>query len=179
MKYLRKYNESSMVDLYGSPLDRAKEMVNDVMIYNQTDIESARDSVLCNIEEIIRNCIDHNEPEKLEYYKQVEKEVINVDHWHPRYRNRKVNESNEETDIDFIIAKIKEEYPINDVENMYNEEKDAWSDDYDNEGNGEAEDVILNKLLGWFQKQYSKELSDETFDEAYSKLQDVYEFLKH
>lgn len=91
---------------------------------------------------------------------------------------KKYNESNEE-DMDFILAKIKEKYPINDVENLYNEEKEAWSDDYENEGNGEAEDVVLNQLIGWFQKQYSKELSDEKFEEVYSKLQSEYDFLKH
>jgi hypothetical protein len=92
------------------------------------------------------------------------------------------NENNqEETDINFIIAKIKEEFPVNAVRDMYKEECGQWSDDYEEEASfsGVAEEVILNKLLGWFQKQYSKTLSDEKFDEAYSKLQDVYEFLKH
>jgi len=102
---------------------------------------------------------------------------------------RKYNESEdfarisgqEETDIDFIIAKIKEKYPVNAVEDMYKEECGEWSDDYQEEASfsGAAEEVILNRLIGWFQKQYSKTLSDETFDEVYSKLQDVYEFLKH
>ena len=102
---------------------------------------------------------------------------------------RKYNESEdfarvsgqEENDLDFILAKIKEKYPIDAVRDMYKEECGQWSDKYEEEASfsGAAEEVVLNTLIGWFQKQYSKTLSDETFDEAYSKLQDVYEFLKH
>jgi len=94
---------------------------------------------------------------------------------------RKYNESNQEDNLDFILAKIKEKYPVNAVEDMYKEECDQWSDKYEEEASfsGAAEEVVLNTLIGWFQKQYSKELSDESFEEVYSKLQDVYEFLKH
>ena len=90
---------------------------------------------------------------------------------------RRYNESNEEQDLDFILAKIKEEFPHDEVKNAYIDEVKMWSDTYDEDGNGEAQDIILNQMIGWFEKKHSKTLSDIVFDEIYSKLQEEYEFL--
>ena len=82
MKHLKLFTEKSIEELYGSPLKRAKEMVSDTLYYYYDGDESKLDSVYSNvlgdISEIIRNCVDHNEPEKMEFYKEVEKEVIKM-----------------------------------------------------------------------------------------------------
>lgn len=77
---------------------------------------------------------------------------------------------------DFIITKIKEQYPYEKVKNIYIEEKKAWSDKYI-DGTGAAEDVILSKLMGWFEEEYS-EISDDVYENVFSKLQEEYDFLK-
>lgn len=89
---------------------------------------------------------------------------------------RKYNESNEQQNLDFVLAKIKEEFDIDKVKETYEKEMTEWSDDYPNSGNGEAEDIILNQMIGWFELKHSK-LSDELFEEVYNKLQEEYEFL--
>lgn len=89
---------------------------------------------------------------------------------------RKYNESSEEQDLDFVLVKIKEEFPVDKVKETYDEEMMAWDEDYSNSGNGEAQDVILNQMIGWFELKHSK-LSDEIFEEVYNKLQEEYEFL--
>lgn len=109
---------------------------------------------------------------------------------------RRYNESNEEQDLDFVLVKIKEEFPIDKVKETYDKEVDEWSggdfdlppeeqgEDFDGSsatwyaenGNGEAQDVILNQMIGWFELKHSS-LSDELFEEVYNKLQEEYEFL--
>lgn len=89
---------------------------------------------------------------------------------------RKYNELNEEQDLDFVLAKIKEEFPTDKVKESFDKEMIEWSEDYSNSGNGEAQDIILNQMIGWFELKYSK-LSDEIFEEVYNKLQKEYDFL--
>lgn len=89
---------------------------------------------------------------------------------------RKYNESNEEQDLDFVLAKIKEEFPTDKVKEAFDKEMLEWSDDYTNTGNGEAQDIILNQMIGWFELKHSK-LSDEVSEEVYNKLQEEYDFL--
>jgi len=79
-------------------------------------------------------------------------------------------------DTTFFMTKLKEKWKSDDIQTMYEEEKKAWADDY-KDGSGLAEDVILNKLTGWFENKY-KALSDEVFDEVYNKLQEEFKFLK-
>jgi len=90
---------------------------------------------------------------------------------------RKYNESNEqEQDLDFVMAKIKEEFTIDKVKESYEKEMLEWSDDYTTSGNGEAQDVILDQMIGWFESKHSN-LTDEVSKEVYNKLQEEYEFL--
>jgi len=89
---------------------------------------------------------------------------------------RKYNESNEEQDLDFVLVKIKEEFPTEKVKEAFDKEMLEWSDDYTNTGNGEAQDIILNQMIGWFELKHSK-LSDEVSEEVYNKLQEEYDFL--
>jgi hypothetical protein len=83
MKYLKTFeNHNDMVSLYGLPVNRAKEMISDYLYHGYNDDKDgeikACNSVLLDISEIIRNSVDHNEPSKEEYYKEVEKEVIKI-----------------------------------------------------------------------------------------------------
>ena len=97
---------------------------------------------------------------------------------------KKYNENQEQQDPTFVITKIKEQYPVANVKDMLEKEIKMWEPEesdpnfYSTSGNGEAEDVIINQMIGWFESKYSP-ISDDLFNEVYSKLQDVYEFLKH
>ena len=91
---------------------------------------------------------------------------------------RKYNESseNEEYDLDFVMAKIKEEFTTEKVKELLNTEGKEWSDDYEENGNGEAEDVIIDQLIEWFESKY-KPLGDDSYTEIRDILQQEYEFL--
>lgn len=114
---------------------------------------------------------------------------------------KKYNESQEqEQNLDFVMAKIKEEFSTEKVKEIFTKERLEWSGvDFDlppeeiseeerksfnpkgeafykEHGNGEAEDVILDQLIGWFESKHSS-LSDEIYKEVYDKLQEEYEFL--
>ena len=82
MKHLKRFNEKSIEELYGYPLERAKEMVSDILYHyydgDESKLDSVYSSALSDISEIIRNCVDHNDPEKMEFYKEVEQEVIKM-----------------------------------------------------------------------------------------------------
>jgi hypothetical protein len=96
---------------------------------------------------------------------------------------KKYNENQEQQDPEFAIAKIKEEYSQDKVENMLEKEIKQWIPDeedpdfYSTSGNGEAEDVIINQMIGWFDKKYYS-LSDENFEKVKELLLKEYEFLK-
>jgi len=95
---------------------------------------------------------------------------------------KKYNENQEQQDPEFAIAKIKEEYSQDKVENMLEKEIKQWIPDeedpdfYSTSGNGEAEDVIINQMIGWFDKKYYS-LSDENFEKVKELLLKEYEFL--
>jgi hypothetical protein len=89
---------------------------------------------------------------------------------------RKYNESNEEQNLDFVLAKIKDQFSIDDVKESYEKETTEWSDDYSNTGNGEAQDVILDQMIGWFESNHNR-LSPDVSKEVYNKLQQEYELL--
>ena len=54
------------------------------------------------------------------------------------------------------------------------DEKDP--DFYSTSGNGEAEDVIINQIIGWFDKNYYA-LSEENFEKVKQLLLKEYDFL--
>jgi len=96
---------------------------------------------------------------------------------------KKYNESQDRQDPEFAITKIKEEYSQDKVQNMLDKEVKQWIPDeedpdfYSTSGNGEAEDVIINQLIGWFDKKYYS-LSDENFEKVKQLILKEYEFLK-
>ena len=95
---------------------------------------------------------------------------------------KKYNENQEQQDPEFAITKIKEEYSQDKVQNMLDKEIKQWIPDeedpdfYSTSGNGEAEDVIINQMIGWFDKKYYS-LSDENFEKVKELLIKEYEFL--
>lgn len=95
---------------------------------------------------------------------------------------KKYNESLEQQDPEFAITKIKERYPTDMVQEMLEKEIKQWIPDeedpnfYSTSGNGEAEDVIINQMIGWFEKKYYS-LSDENFEEVKQLITKEYEFL--
>ena len=95
---------------------------------------------------------------------------------------KKYNESQDQQDPEFAITKIKEEYSQDKVQNMLDKEIKQWIPDeedpdfYSTSGNGEAEDVIINQMIGWFDKKYYS-LSDENFEKVKQLILKEYEFL--
>ena len=95
---------------------------------------------------------------------------------------KKYNENLDQQDPVFAIAKIKEEYPKDKVQDMLDKEIKQWIPDekdpdfYSTSGNGEAEDVIINQMIGWFDKKYYS-LSDENFEKVKQLILKEYEFL--
>jgi hypothetical protein len=95
---------------------------------------------------------------------------------------KKYNESQEQQDPIFAIAKIKEQYPKDKVQEMLDEETKQWIPDekdpdfYSTSGNGEAEDVIINQMIGWFDKNHYA-LSEENFEKVKELVLKEYEFL--
>ena len=95
---------------------------------------------------------------------------------------KKYNENQDQQDPEFAITKIKEEYSQDKVQNMLEKEIKQWipneedPDFYSTSGNGEAEDVIINQMIGWFDKKYYS-LSDENFEKVKQLILKEYELL--
>lgn len=95
---------------------------------------------------------------------------------------KKYNENLDQQDPVFAIAKIKEQYTKDKVQDMLDKEIKQWIPDekdpdfYSTSGNGEAEDVIINQMIGWFDKKYYS-LSEENFEKVKQLLLKEYEFL--
>jgi hypothetical protein len=95
---------------------------------------------------------------------------------------KKYNENQEQQDPEFAIAKIKGRYPEDMTQEMLEKEVKQWIPDdkdpdfYSTSGNGEAEDVIINQMIGWFEKKYYA-LSEENFEKVKELILKEYEFL--
>ena len=92
---------------------------------------------------------------------------------------------NVDFDIDFVLSKIKEKFNDDNICDMVDQEilewtDDEWSEDYDSEydwyvdhNNREAEDVVIEQIVSWYEKKY-KPLSNENRLVLIDKLSDVY-----
>ncbi len=95
---------------------------------------------------------------------------------------KKYNENIEQQDPIFAIAKIKEQYSKDKIQKMLEEETKQWTPDekdpdfYSTSGNGEAEDVIINQMIGWFDKNHYA-LSEENFEKVKELVLKEYDFL--
>lgn len=95
------------------------------------------------------------------------------------------------SDLDFAIVKIKEHFSQDDVNQRFEQEilewvDDNWQDDYDSEeewyedhNNGEAQDSVINQMIGWYQKAYNKQLSNQEHLELVDAIKSEYECLNY
>lgn len=85
-----------------------------------------------------------------------------------------------EFDINFVMAKIKSYWSEYDVINLVDEEIEEIIDDsnltdknksghqyetkrewYDDHGNGEAEELVAERIVDWYESEYNKILTEE------------------
>jgi hypothetical protein len=98
----------------------------------------------------------------------------------------KFNESND-LDINFIVSKIMEEWSKEKVGEMIEGEWENWVDDdwedsefdsnrewYDEHNNGEAQEVVFDMLIDWFQKEFNKNLDDSQIEKIHKILKKEY-----
>ncbi len=86
-------------------------------------------------------------------------------------------------DPDFAIAKIKHFYDDYEVKSMVDDEIENWVEDeqvadnyegkidwyYDN-GTGEVEEVVVDQLIDWYEKEFQTELTEEQRDELSKRI---------
>jgi hypothetical protein len=92
---------------------------------------------------------------------------------------KKYNE-NTNLDIDFAIVKIREHFSESDVSDMLKKEISEWSDDedfYSSNGNGEAEEVVIHEMIGWFKKEFSKQVEESDFAALEDEIKTAYQVL--
>jgi hypothetical protein len=102
---------------------------------------------------------------------------------------KKFNENKEVYNLKYALDKIVEKFPESDVAEMVDMEivnyvESDWSDYYETEydwyqdhGNGEAEDVVIYNIIGWFKNTYNVELTQEQSSELYDSIKEIYYFL--
>ena len=100
---------------------------------------------------------------------------------------KKFNENSEsDFDLEFAMSKIKENYSEEKVAEMFDEEllewvDPDWEEDYESEydwyvdhNNGEAQDVVIEQIIDWYKKEYSKSLSDDEHSELFYEIKSHY-----
>ena len=156
LKQMEELDPRKIGNLNKSTDDKLKDLDNTSKIVNKMGEKKPLNDILDKYKDYGSDSLTSKEEDDLSEYS---KESIDNDY-----------------DTAFFMTKLKEKWESDDIQTMYEEEKKAWSDDY-KDGSGFAEDVILHKLIGWFESKY-KALSNEVFDEVYNKLQEEFEFLK-
>jgi beta-lactamase class D len=92
---------------------------------------------------------------------------------------RKYNE-NSTFDIDFAIVKIREHFSEEEVASMVSKEISEWADDedfYSSNGNGEAEEVVIQEMINWFKREFSKQIEESDFAVLEDEIKAVYQVL--
>lgn len=92
-------------------------------------------------------------------------------------------EVSDEFDADFAVAKINHFYSEYDVKNMIDDEIENWveeeqiGDDYEGKvdwyydnASGEAEEVVINQLIDWYEREFKKELSEEQIEDLSQRI---------
>ncbi|MCK9475654.1 MAG: hypothetical protein M0R46_07040 [Candidatus Muirbacterium halophilum] len=91
---------------------------------------------------------------------------------------KQINEMN--NNYDYIIANIKNKYNHNIVLDMYTKEIEEWTDKgiewYEKNNNGEAQEIILDKIINWYNDKYDI-MDTETENEIREKLKQEFSFL--
>lgn len=100
-------------------------------------------------------------------------------------KNSSINENKTEFDIDFAIAKIKENFSFEKVKSMLDKEIFEWTpedengDYYSKHSNGEAEDIVITYIIDWYQKKYPQDYSEDSIEELKLAIQTIFDFLKN
>lgn len=91
---------------------------------------------------------------------------------------KQINEMN--NNYDYIIDNIKNKYNHNIVLDMYTKEIEEWTDKgiewYEKNNNGEAQEIILDKIINWYNDKYDI-MDTETENEIREKLKQEFPFL--
>lgn len=91
-------------------------------------------------------------------------------------------------DLDLAITRVKEEYSDDEVASRYDDEMMNWIDsdweedgDYDSEydwyidhNNGEAQDVVIGEIIGWYKSTYDKDISDDDYSDLFDEIKSEY-----
>lgn len=100
-------------------------------------------------------------------------------------KNSIINESLNNFDVDFAIAKIKEHFTFDKVKQMLDKEVLEWTPEdedgsyYTDHSNGEAEDAIITHLIDWFSSKYPSGYLDENEDILRDAIQKEFNFLNY
>ena len=99
------------------------------------------------------------------------------------YENFIGKEVSQDFDADFAIAKIKHFYDDYEVKSMVDDEIENWveedqiGDDYEGKidwyydnGSGEAEEVVVDQLIDWYEKEFQKELTEEQREQLSNRI---------
>jgi hypothetical protein len=98
-------------------------------------------------------------------------------------QNSSIKENlNTNFDIDFAMWQIVEEFPIEKVKQMLDKEVFEWIGDkeqdwYKKNSNGEAEDIIINYLIDWYQRKNPSTDVESVEPLLKNKIQEKYIFL--
>ena len=106
---------------------------------------------------------------------------------------KKYNESDStEFDIEFAITKIKDKFTEEQVIDMFDNEvlewvDDDWADEYDSEydwyidhNRGEAQDVIIDQLVDWYDKEFgNNSLTQDNKSDLIDRIKEDYDALNY
>jgi hypothetical protein len=87
---------------------------------------------------------------------------------------------NENIDTDFAIVKIREHFSEEEVTSMVKKEISEWVDDedfYSTNGNGEAEEVVIQEMINWFKREFSKQIEEDEFAALEDEIRAAYQVL--
>jgi hypothetical protein len=106
-------------------------------------------------------------------------------------KNSMLKENLESFDLQFAMAKIKEEFDEDKVIGMFDEEvlewvDSDWQDDYESEydwyidhNNGEAQDSVINQIINWYKKEFDKRLNIDGHSELFDAIKSEYDCLNY
>jgi hypothetical protein len=93
---------------------------------------------------------------------------------------RYLKKYNENTfDKHHAVVKIKEQFTEETVSEMLADEVKEWIEegDYKAISNGEAEEIIVHKLISWYKKEFNKQLDEEQEAHLEDALKEEYKTL--
>ena len=99
---------------------------------------------------------------------------------------KKFNESIESFNLDFAISKIKENFTIEKVRSMFDDEWPNWVDDnsvddldeYLKISNGEAEEIVYDSMIDWYKKKFNSNIEESEYDDLMNSLKKIYNLPK-